>query len=92
MVRSNPPRLSIPWVLNSGLSLFATDLNGDGKLDLITVQESADTYTVMLGNGDGTFQSGAVYSVGSGLFLTNYRWAILTPTANYDLVFQQHKR
>jgi hypothetical protein len=46
-------------------AVFAADLNGDGKLDLITVQSSTNgTYTVMLGNGDGTFQSGAVYSLG----------------------------
>jgi hypothetical protein len=35
-------------------NLFATDINGDGKLDLL----SADG-TLQLGNGDGTFRAGA---------------------------------
>lgn len=38
------------------------DLNGDGKLDLVTV-EGSQTAT-MLGNGDGTFQSSTPYDVG----------------------------
>jgi hypothetical protein len=50
-------------------AVFAADLNGDGKVDLITVQSATNgTYTVMLGNGDGTFQAGAVYSLGIRLF------------------------
>jgi hypothetical protein len=38
-------------------TILAADLNGDGKLDLVTVQGSpTNTFTVFLGNGDGTFQ------------------------------------
>jgi large repetitive protein len=45
--------------------ILAADLNGDGKLDLITVQDSfTNTFTVFLGNGDGTFQAQAPYPVG----------------------------
>jgi hypothetical protein len=44
--------------------LVAADLNGDGKLDLIGMLQgsgaSTDVY-VLLGNGDGTFQSPVVY-------------------------------
>jgi FG-GAP-like repeat len=43
-------------------SAAAGDLNGDGKLDLVTV-EGSQTATI-LGNGDGTFQSSTAYDVG----------------------------
>jgi len=36
-------------------AIIAADLNGDDKLDLITQQPNANTFTVLLGNGDGTF-------------------------------------
>ena len=37
-------------------AVVAADLNGDDKLDLITQQASpTNTFTVLLGNGDGTF-------------------------------------
>ena len=48
--------------------ILAADLNGDAKLDLITVQGSpTNTFTVFLGNGDGTFQAQTPYPVGSSL-------------------------
>ena len=48
--------------------VIADDLNGDGKLDLITVQWSpTNTFTVLLGNGDGTFNLQTPVSVGSSL-------------------------
>jgi hypothetical protein len=41
------------------------DLNNDGKLDVAVVHFSAgSTVTVLLGNGDGTFQTGVDYSTG----------------------------
>ena len=58
-------------VLNSGsgLALATADLNGDGKLDLIvengpTVSQQSPTLSVLLGNGDGTFQPAAMYGGG----------------------------
>ncbi len=40
------------------------DLNGDGKLDIVTVNEDNDTVTVLLGNGDGTFGPAMSYPTG----------------------------
>ena len=57
---------SIPsYVGGNGVSgLVAADLNGDGIPDLATANNVDNTVTVMLGNGDGTFQ--APLDLGSG--------------------------
>jgi hypothetical protein len=41
--------------INSGTSVAAADFNGDGKLDLAVT--GSDGLTVLLGNGDGTFNA-----------------------------------
>jgi hypothetical protein len=45
--------------------IAATDLNADGKQDLVAASASTDKVSVMLGNGNGTFQSPVTYSVGT---------------------------
>ncbi len=45
---------------------YAADLNGDGHLDLATVNFGSDNISVLLGNGDGTFADPVNYDVGSG--------------------------
>ncbi len=40
------------------------DLRGDGKLDLVLTSAVNGTVSVLLGNGDGTFQNQVEYSVG----------------------------
>ena len=59
-----------------GTSVAVSDVNGDGKLDIVTTIQDAGNnglneglVSVRLGNGDGTFQSEQTYS--SGGFLTN---------------------
>jgi hypothetical protein len=47
-------------------SLIAADLNGDGKLDLVILNETTSTLGVLLGNGDGTFQPAVTYAPVSG--------------------------
>jgi hypothetical protein len=46
-------------------SVIATDLNGDGFLDLQLPQFYANTIAVLNGNGDGSFKSPVVFAVGS---------------------------
>lgn len=45
-------------------SVAVADLNGDGKPDLVVTNGNAHTVSVLLGNGNGTFQSPVSYSSG----------------------------
>lgn len=47
-------------------SIIAADFNQDGKLDIAFSFASSNAVSVLLGNGDGTFQTRADYGVGSG--------------------------
>jgi hypothetical protein len=44
-------------------SAIPGDVNGDGKLDLVTANGQGDSVSVLLGNGDGTFQAHVEYPV-----------------------------
>lgn len=52
-------------VADDARALAAGDVNGDGKLDAVTVNTDAGTVSVLLGNGDGTFQPGVDYATGN---------------------------
>jgi hypothetical protein len=41
------------------------DFNGDGTMDLAAANESSNTVSVLLGNGDGTFQAARYFAVGT---------------------------
>jgi len=56
----------LPQATNgSTYGVIAADLNGDGIPDLITSNYGGSTISVLLGNGDGTFQPHADYAVGT---------------------------
>ncbi|HTC94233.1 MAG TPA: FG-GAP-like repeat-containing protein [Terriglobales bacterium] len=46
-------------------SIAAVDLNGGGKLDLVTANYTDGSVSVLLGHGDATFQAAAPYAAGS---------------------------
>jgi len=68
---------------NNGQSVLLADLNGDGKLDIVLASQCSDNtcasgaIQILLGNGDGTFQtavsynSGGIYSLGAAVGDTN---------------------
>jgi hypothetical protein len=55
-------------LVNAGVTPFAVktaDVNGDGKLDLLTANYTSSDVSVLLGVGDGTFQTPSTYSASS---------------------------
>src|SRR5207302_249957 len=46
------------------VSVAAGDFNGDGKPDLAVANTGSNTVSVLLGNGDGTFQAAAFFAAG----------------------------
>jgi hypothetical protein len=60
--------LSYPSEANAGLgpvSVIAADINGDGKMDLVTANGRDGSISVLLGNGDGTFAAPVTYPAGT---------------------------
>src|SRR5208337_537904 len=47
-------------------SVAVADLNGDGKPDIVVADYGANTVSVLLGKGDGTFQAAVAYGSGGG--------------------------
>src|SRR6516164_340033 len=61
--------LSAPRGFDAGSgpqSVAVGDFNGDGKPDLAVVNSYSNNVSVLLGNGDGTFQPAVSYGTGSG--------------------------
>ena len=73
---------NISVLINNGNGTFATpvtfgtathptsiafgDLNGDGKLDIVTANYDSNNVSVLMGNGNGTFKSAVNYDCGVG--------------------------
>ena len=47
-------------------AVATADFNSDGRNDLVTVNDLANDVSILLGNGDGTFQPGMTFAVGYG--------------------------
>ena len=72
--------------------VVVTDVNGDGKLDLVVANRCIDNgclveavVAVLLGNGDGTFQPAVTYNSG-GLFASSVAVADVNGDGKPDLV------
>ncbi len=60
------PQSETPNVVGSNPeAIVAGDFNGDGRLDAAVVDSGSDDISVLLGNGDGTFEPAVAFAVGS---------------------------
>jgi hypothetical protein len=68
-----PPRVTLPApnVERGPSSVAIGDFNGDGKPDVVTniAPDNGNNVSVLLGNGDGTFQAARTFDVGSQPFV-----------------------
>ena len=58
------------------ITVAAGDFNGDGKLDLVIANAAAGSVSILLGEGDGGFQSGASYTLGQGSSTQSFNVAV----------------
>ena len=67
--------------------IAAGDFNGDGKLDLAVSNSGTNNISILLGNGDGTFQTPMNYSTGS--FPESVALGDFNGDGNLDLLVSQ---
>lgn len=60
------PNFSATGLCTGARNITAADVNGDGNIDIISGCQSSDNINVLLGNGNGTFQTAQAYSSGVG--------------------------
>src|SRR5579871_5361419 len=81
-VSFNTPKVFLaggsPW------SLVKADFNGDGILDLATANGQSGNISILLGNGDGTFQAPVDYGVCPPEWPPNWTGSLLPHTDQYD--------
>lgn len=57
--------IAVKYTVGNGPSMvIVADFNGDGKLDLTTANSGSNSVSLLLGNGDGTFQSASSFPLG----------------------------
>src|SRR6266446_6737451 len=62
------------------ISVTAADVNGDGKVDLISANANADTLTVLTNYGNGSLATANIYTVGDNPF------SVAAADVNVDLI------
>ena len=59
---------AVTYLVQAGTNFVATgDFNGDGNLDVVVTNATADSLSVLMGRGDGTFSPAVNYTVGPNL-------------------------
>jgi hypothetical protein len=69
------------------MSFVINDFNRDSILDVVVVNLGDDTFSVLLGNGNGTFQASINYSTGK----ETSPWGITTADFNNDTLLDLGK-
>lgn len=73
-------------------SVMINDVNGDMKRDLVVANTGSDTVSVLLGGGDGTFESGPVVNVGDqpvhtfGYLVPGHGFTLVTVSRGEDSI------
>jgi hypothetical protein len=60
----SPTHFALGTFAQLGMFIIVSDFNNDGSLDLAVASQSSNAVSILLGNGDGTFQVMAAVSVG----------------------------
>ncbi len=63
MVPSFSPAITYPVGLNPQ-AVVSADFNGDGRTDLAVANTAGNSMSLLLGNGDGTFQAARTFATG----------------------------
>ncbi|MFV9927125.1 MAG: FG-GAP repeat domain-containing protein [Candidatus Midichloria sp.] len=71
------------------------DFNKDGKIDIVSGNAQSKNISILLGNGDGTFQSAVSYGIGygaRGLVIADFNGDGRpdVATANHELTLYQY--
>jgi hypothetical protein len=93
---ATPDSASLLFPAGAGPSTVAVgDLNGDGKDDMVVTDGLSDTLSVLLGNGDGTFQAPRQFAIGAfrspspvetAVELPNFRRQVVIADFNRDSI------
>lgn len=54
-----------------GFGTSASDFNGDGNLDIVVTDQNTNTYSILLGNGDGSLKAAVSYATGAAYNVTS---------------------
>jgi FG-GAP-like repeat/IPT/TIG domain len=79
--------VAVATSISSPLGVAIADVNHDGKMDMVVASnDSGDGIYVVLGNGNGTFQTPVFYSEGDNSGATGIAIGSLTTKKNEDVV------